>query len=157
MQFLPGTWGYFAADANDDDVASPHNLYDAAGAAGRLLCLGRGDLTTDAQYRSALLAYNNSIAYTGQVVAVEAGRIEDPRCRRSTCPTWHRRRTRTCRRSGLSQRVRPGHPPRLAVRRAAGGELAELRVSPRASEQRTDTGLRGPAADACDPCPPRSR
>lgn len=73
MQFLPGTWGYFAADANDDDVASPHNLYDAAAAAGRLLCLGRGDLTTDAQYRTALLAYNNSIAYTGQVLAAGHG------------------------------------------------------------------------------------
>lgn len=68
MQFLPGTWGYFAADANDDGVASPHNLYDAAAAAGRLLCLGRGDLTTDAQYRSALLAYNNSLPYTSQVL-----------------------------------------------------------------------------------------
>ena len=68
MQFLPGTWGYFAADANDDGVASPHNLYDAAAAAGRLLCLGRGDLTTDAQFRSALLAYNNSLPYTSQVL-----------------------------------------------------------------------------------------
>ncbi|MEZ5179180.1 MAG: hypothetical protein R2746_13150 [Acidimicrobiales bacterium] len=47
MQFLPGTWGYFAADADDDGVASPHDLYDAAAAAGRLLCLGRGDLTTE--------------------------------------------------------------------------------------------------------------
>lgn len=77
MQFLPGTWGYFAADANDDDVASPHNLYDAAAAAGRLLCLGRGDLTNDAQYRGALLAYNNSLAYTSEVVAVGRRYLED--------------------------------------------------------------------------------
>lgn len=77
MQFLPGTWGYFAADANDDDVASPHNVYDAAAAAGRLLCLGRGDLTTDAQYRSALLAYNNSVAYTGEVVATGRGYLDE--------------------------------------------------------------------------------
>lgn len=77
MQFLPGTWGYFAADADDDGVASPHNLYDAAAAAGRLLCLGRGDLTTDAQYRTALLAYNNSIAYTGKVLAAGHGYRDD--------------------------------------------------------------------------------
>lgn len=76
MQFLPGTWGYFAADANDDGVASPHNVYDAAAAAARLLCLGRGDLTTDAQYRGALLSYNNSIAYTGQVLAAGHGYLD---------------------------------------------------------------------------------
>jgi membrane-bound lytic murein transglycosylase B len=73
MQFLPGTWGFFAVDGNDDAVASPHNIYDAAAAAGRLLCWGRGELTTDAQYRSALLSYNNSNAYTGQVVAQGRG------------------------------------------------------------------------------------
>ncbi|MBX3283905.1 MAG: hypothetical protein KF703_01035 [Actinobacteria bacterium] len=73
MQFLPGTWGFFADDANDDGVATPHNLYDAADAAGRLLCRGRGDLTTDAQYRSALLSYNNSLPYASQVLAVGHG------------------------------------------------------------------------------------
>ncbi len=76
MQFIPGTWAYFAADANDDDVASPHNLYDAAAAAGRLLCLGRGDLTTDAQYRSALLAYNNSGPYAAKVLATGRGYLD---------------------------------------------------------------------------------
>jgi len=68
MQFLPGTWNYFSNDANDDGVSNPHNLYDAAGAAARLLCLGRGDLLTEADFHSALLSYNNSLPYGDQVM-----------------------------------------------------------------------------------------
>lgn len=70
MQFLPGTWGVVGADGNDDGRADPHNLYDAATAAGRLLCLGRGDLVDDSQYRSALLSYNNSLPYGNQVLGL---------------------------------------------------------------------------------------
>lgn len=68
MQFLPGTWNYFSNDANADGVSNPHNLYDAAGAAARLLCLGRGDLLTEADFHGALLSYNNSIPYGNQVL-----------------------------------------------------------------------------------------
>jgi membrane-bound lytic murein transglycosylase B len=40
MQFIPGTWKSFAKDGNKDGVASPHNVFDAALAAGTYLCAG---------------------------------------------------------------------------------------------------------------------
>jgi membrane-bound lytic murein transglycosylase B len=76
MQFLPGTWGRWAADGNADAKADPHNIYDAAGAAARYLCFSRGDLTTEAQIRTALLAYNRSVPYGTKVLA-EGGRYRD--------------------------------------------------------------------------------
>lgn len=68
MQFIPGTWGRWAVDANADEAADPHNLYDAAGAAARYLCFSRGDLDTEAKIRGALLAYNRSVAYGTEVL-----------------------------------------------------------------------------------------
>lgn len=76
MQFLPGTWGRWAADGNADEKADPHNIYDAALAAGRYLCFSRGDLDTDAKIRTALLAYNRSNAY-GSEVLDRGGRYRD--------------------------------------------------------------------------------
>jgi hypothetical protein len=69
MQFIPGTWGRWALDANADDDADPHNIYDAALAAARYLCFARGPLTTDGAIRTALLAYNRSVAYGTKVIA----------------------------------------------------------------------------------------
>jgi membrane-bound lytic murein transglycosylase B len=76
MQFIPGTWGRWAADGNADEEADPHNIYDAAGAAARYLCFSRGDLLTEPQIRSALLAYNRSVPYGTKVLA-EGGRYRD--------------------------------------------------------------------------------
>ncbi|WP_421120921.1 hypothetical protein ACE2AJ_06430 [Aquihabitans daechungensis] len=76
MQFIPGTWGRWAADGNADETADPHNIYDAAGAAARYLCFSRGDLLTEAQIRGALLAYNRSVPYGTKVLA-EGGRYRD--------------------------------------------------------------------------------
>jgi membrane-bound lytic murein transglycosylase B len=63
MQFIPGTWKTFATDGNRDGVASPHNVFDAALAAGTYLCAGGGDLSQPAAQRAALLRYNRSDAY----------------------------------------------------------------------------------------------
>jgi membrane-bound lytic murein transglycosylase B len=63
MQFIPGTWKTFAKDGNRDGVASPHNVFDAALAAGSYLCAGGGDLSQPAAQRAALLRYNRSDAY----------------------------------------------------------------------------------------------
>lgn len=37
MQFIPSTWERWESDGNDDGTADPHNIYDAAYAAGRYL------------------------------------------------------------------------------------------------------------------------
>lgn len=68
MQFIPGTWKAYAKDGNRDGVASPHNVYDAALAAGSYLCAGGGDLTRPAARRAALLRYNRSDAYATLVL-----------------------------------------------------------------------------------------
>jgi membrane-bound lytic murein transglycosylase B len=68
MQFIPGTWGRWASDGTADEVADPHNLYDAALAAARYLCFSRGDLLTEPAQRAALLAYNRSIPYGTKVL-----------------------------------------------------------------------------------------
>ncbi|MFN8018049.1 MAG: lytic murein transglycosylase [Acidimicrobiales bacterium] len=76
MQFLPGTWGRWAVDANGDGKADPHNLYDAAAAAAGLLCYGGRDLTTPAGQRAGLLTYNRSSAYVAEVLRA-GGRYRD--------------------------------------------------------------------------------
>jgi membrane-bound lytic murein transglycosylase B len=68
MQFIPGTWRAFGADGDGDGRADPHDIDDAALAAGRYLCLGSADLTTDAGRTAALLRYNRSMAYVAKVL-----------------------------------------------------------------------------------------
>lgn len=70
MQFLPSTWTLFATDGNDDGVADPHNVYDAAVTAGQYLCSYGGDLATPEAMRSAVLGYNPSTQYVQDVIAV---------------------------------------------------------------------------------------
>jgi membrane-bound lytic murein transglycosylase B len=73
MQFIPSTWARFASDGNGNGVADPHNLYDAALAAGRYLCRASGGLGGDGGLRIAYLAYNRSIAYVEQVLGHARG------------------------------------------------------------------------------------
>jgi membrane-bound lytic murein transglycosylase B len=76
MQFIPGTWGRWALDANADRAADPHNIYDASLAAARYLCFTGGSLTTEGAIRTALLAYNRSVPYGTKVIA-EGRRYRD--------------------------------------------------------------------------------
>lgn len=69
MQFIPGTWRLVGVDGNDDGVASPHNIFDAALAAGVYLCAGSRDLSVRASLDAALHTYNNSDAYVALVLA----------------------------------------------------------------------------------------
>lgn len=69
MQFLPGTWSLYAADGNGDGVADPHNVFDAALAAGKYLCSGGLDLRDPQQELRAVLRYNNSLAYAANVLS----------------------------------------------------------------------------------------
>ncbi|BBZ77178.1 lytic transglycosylase [Mycolicibacterium anyangense] len=68
MQFLPGTWSRYASDGDGDGKADPQNIYDAALAAARYLCSGGLNLRNQSQVLTAILRYNNSMAYAQNVM-----------------------------------------------------------------------------------------
>jgi membrane-bound lytic murein transglycosylase B len=68
MQFLPGTWARYAVDGKGDGTADPQNLFDSALAAARYLCSGGLNLRDPSQVMSAILRYNNSVAYAQNVL-----------------------------------------------------------------------------------------
>jgi membrane-bound lytic murein transglycosylase B len=67
MGFLPGSWTEWGKDGNGDKVADPNNVFDAATAAGYVLC-SVGDLSTPAMMGKALLRYNHSASYVELVL-----------------------------------------------------------------------------------------
>ncbi|WP_308439571.1 lytic transglycosylase domain-containing protein [Streptomyces spinoverrucosus] len=69
MQFIPSTWAVWGADGNGDGRADPHNIFDAALAAGRYLCAGGRNLSAPADLDAAILGYNHSTAYLRTVRA----------------------------------------------------------------------------------------
>ncbi|TPG36133.1 hypothetical protein EAH80_08430 [Mycobacterium hodleri] len=68
MQFLPGTWARYASDGNGDGKADIQNIYDASLTAARYLCSGNLNLRDRSQILSAILRYNNSMAYAQNVL-----------------------------------------------------------------------------------------
>ena len=68
MQFLPGTWSRYASDGDGDGRADPQNVFDASLAAARYLCSGGLNLRNQAQTLTAILRYNNSMAYATNVM-----------------------------------------------------------------------------------------
>jgi len=52
MQFIPGTWRRYAADANADGKQDPNNVYDAAAGAAHYLCNAAGHLEDEPGTRS---------------------------------------------------------------------------------------------------------
>ena len=68
MQFIPGTWAAFGADGNGDGVKDPHNVFDAARAAGEYLCSGGADLRSPEGLVQAVLRYNHSMDYVSTVL-----------------------------------------------------------------------------------------
>ncbi|MCV7382542.1 lytic transglycosylase domain-containing protein [Mycolicibacter longobardus] len=68
MQFLPGTWARYAADGDGDGRADPQNVYDATLAAARYLCSGGLNLREQNHVLTAILRYNNSMAYAENVM-----------------------------------------------------------------------------------------
>ncbi len=67
MGFLPGSWTEWGKDGNGDGVADPNNVFDAATAAGYVLC-SVGDLSDPATMAKALLRYNHSASYVNIVL-----------------------------------------------------------------------------------------
>jgi membrane-bound lytic murein transglycosylase B len=69
MQFIPTTWRSLGRDGNDDRVADPNNLFDAAVSAAGYLCLsGDGHLGDPARLRQAIYGYNHSWSYVDAVL-----------------------------------------------------------------------------------------
>jgi membrane-bound lytic murein transglycosylase B len=68
MQFLPGTWARYASDGNGDGKADVQNVFDASLAAARYLCSGGLNLRDQSQVMTAILRYNNSMAYAQNVL-----------------------------------------------------------------------------------------
>jgi membrane-bound lytic murein transglycosylase B len=73
MQFIPGTWRFYGRDANLDGDIDPHDIYDAAEAAARLLCRNSTAYDTDAGLERGLLSYNQSLEYVRVVAAYIKG------------------------------------------------------------------------------------
>ncbi|MET8249560.1 lytic transglycosylase domain-containing protein [Streptomyces sp. NPDC005202] len=86
MQFIPSTWARWRADGNGDGSFNPHNVFDAALAAGNYLCAGNRNLRDPEDLAAAILGYNRSQrylftvlswmrAYDGAAVAVPDGNL----------------------------------------------------------------------------------
>jgi membrane-bound lytic murein transglycosylase B len=90
MQFIPSTWRSFAADGNGDGIADPHNVYDAAVAAGTYLCHGSGGpISVPENASRAVYAYNHSVQYNIEVLTLadHYRRVLDPNLAPITPPT----------------------------------------------------------------------
>ncbi|PJJ63706.1 lytic transglycosylase domain-containing protein [Compostimonas suwonensis] len=69
LQFIPSTWAQWGADGNGDGVDDPHQIDDAALAAGRYLCHG-GDMSTADGWRGAVFSYNHLDSYVDSIAAM---------------------------------------------------------------------------------------
>lgn len=67
MQFIPTTWQEVGTDADNDGRKDPHNIHDAALAAGIYLCKGNRNLTIPGDWWNAILSYNNVRPYAQDV------------------------------------------------------------------------------------------
>jgi membrane-bound lytic murein transglycosylase B len=72
MQFIPTTWAWAGRDGDGDGVANPHDLDDAALAAGDYLCAG-ASMSTGSGMKTAIFRYNPSDDYVALVRAFERG------------------------------------------------------------------------------------
>ncbi|MEU1239327.1 lytic murein transglycosylase [Micromonospora parva] len=67
MQFIPTTWQEIGADADNDGRKDPHDLDDAALAAGNYLCKGGRNLSIPGDWWNAILSYNDVRRYAQDV------------------------------------------------------------------------------------------
>ncbi|MEV4480957.1 lytic transglycosylase domain-containing protein [Micromonospora coxensis] len=67
MQFIPTTWQEIGADADNDGRKDPHDLDDAALAAGKYLCKGGRNMTVPGDWWGAILSYNDVRRYATDV------------------------------------------------------------------------------------------
>ncbi|WP_074314781.1 lytic transglycosylase domain-containing protein [Micromonospora cremea] len=67
MQFIPTTWQEIGADADNDGVKDPHDLDDAALAAGNYLCKNSRNLSIPGDWWNAILSYNDVRRYAQDI------------------------------------------------------------------------------------------
>lgn len=67
MQFIPETWRIHGISAHGDGYANPHSVDDAALTAASYLCRLDGSLENQQNWTRAVLSYNDSEQYQGQV------------------------------------------------------------------------------------------
>ncbi|MFI7603867.1 lytic transglycosylase domain-containing protein [Micromonospora sp. NPDC049366] len=67
MQFIPTTWAEVGVDADNDGVKDPHDLDDAALAAGNYLCRNGRNLSIAEDWWNAILSYNDVRRYAQDV------------------------------------------------------------------------------------------
>jgi len=72
MQFIPTTWAWAGRDGDGDGVKNPHDMDDAALAAGDYLCAG-SSVSTAQGMKAAIFRYNPSDDYVRLVRAFERG------------------------------------------------------------------------------------
>ena len=72
MQFIPTTWAWAGRDGDGNGVQNPHDMDDAALAAGDYLC-GGASVATAAGMKAAIFRYNPSDDYVRLVRAFERG------------------------------------------------------------------------------------
>ncbi|WP_370517868.1 lytic transglycosylase domain-containing protein [Micromonospora sp. MP36] len=77
MQFIPSTWQEIGTDADNDGAKNPHDIDDAALAAGQYLCKGGRNMTIPGDWWNAILSYNDVRRYAQDVFnkANEYGRL----------------------------------------------------------------------------------
>jgi membrane-bound lytic murein transglycosylase B len=69
LQFIPSTWDKWGADGDQDGVADPNDLDDAAYASVLYLCADGHDLTSGAGWADAVFSYNHAQSYVDSVYA----------------------------------------------------------------------------------------
>jgi hypothetical protein len=76
MQFLPSTWNTYQMDADQDGVADPDDINDAALTAANYLCAGNLNLSVPAEWWAGIFRYNHVQSYADSVfdAADEYGR-----------------------------------------------------------------------------------
>nr|WP_231921960.1 lytic transglycosylase domain-containing protein [Micromonospora krabiensis] len=67
MQFIPTTWAQVGVDADNDGRKDPHDLDDAALAAGNYLCRNGRNLSIAEDWWNAILSYNDVRRYAQDV------------------------------------------------------------------------------------------
>ncbi len=68
MQLIPEAWRNWHTDGSADGREDPQNIDDATLAASHYLCRAGGNLSTEAGWRKAVLAYNRSDQYLTDVI-----------------------------------------------------------------------------------------
>ncbi|GAB2610604.1 murein transglycosylase [Paractinoplanes abujensis] len=67
MQFIPATWNSYKVDADNNGVADPNDIDDAAMTAAKYLCQNGRDMSRGDSWRDAILSYNAVGPYAQKV------------------------------------------------------------------------------------------